>query len=191
MHIRRYLLALLMLTPMTAGTASPANYLVQGNVPQICSVELPVLLTNRPAVNVSGLTGESLTINQLTDPATLATNATSFDVGFAAVCDVPHQLVIESQNNGLWRDILTTRAPGFADAVPYKATVSWGNADALLTADATVRHITSVSVTVDKPVSGDIDLHFSILSGASNSHTYSPLLAGTYRDTIRVTVVPQ
>lgn len=191
MHIRRYLLTLLTLTSMTAGPASAANYLVQGNVPQICSVELPVLLTNRPAINVSGLAGESLTITQLTNPATLATNEASFDVGFAAVCDVPHLLIVESQNNGLWRDVLTTRAPGFADAVPYKATVTWGNANALLNADATVQHIASVSLTVDKPVSGDIDLHFSVLSGASNSHAYAPLLAGTYRDTIRVTVVPQ
>lgn len=188
----RYLLALFLSSISIAAVhAAPANYLVQGNVPQVCSVELPVLLTNHPAINVSGLTGESLTITQLTDPNTLAANAASFDVGFAAICDVPHLLVIESQNNGLWRDTLTTQAPGFADAVPYKASVTWGNASTVLDADATVEHVTSTTATVNKPVTGDIDLHFVILPGASNTTAYAPLLAGTYRDTIRVTVVPQ
>lgn len=168
-----------------------ANFSVNGNVPTICSVQAPVLLTNHPAVNVTSVSGNSLAITQLADQNTLATKATSFDVGFAAVCNLPKTLIVESEYNGLWRQSALQEASGFADAVPYTATVSWGATTGTLDADASVRHTTSLSLPVSGSVNDQIDLHVSVLPGASNTTAWAPLLAGTYQDTILVTVVPQ
>lgn len=176
--------------PAMAGNT--AQYLVQGSVPEICTVQSPTLLTTRPAVNVTELAGQTLQITQLTNQSTLATNATSFDVGFATVCGLPHYVIVQSENNGLWRDVQTTPAPGLADGVPYTATVYWGGAQTSFYADATAKQQTSASLAINEGAVGDIDLHFQIEPGASNGdQAYAPLLAGTYRDTIRVTVVPQ
>lgn len=179
---------LILATPSMAA----ATYQVDGNVPQICSVELPRLLSDTAPINVTSLTGQTIGISELTDPATLATNATSFDVGFAAVCNYAHRLVVESQNNGLWQDQLTPPAPGFGDAVPYRAQISWGGINTQFNADAVTRQIANVSVPVNHPAQGDIELRFQVLQGSSNAQqSFAPLLAGTYRDIIRVTVEPQ
>ena len=180
---------------LAVGASEPswaaATFTAKGNVPIICSVQPPELLSTHPAINVTSVTGNTLTITQLADRNTLAAKAASFDVGFAAVCNLPKTVVVESQFNGLWRQSAQQEAPGFADAVPYTTTVTWGNAQGTLSADATVRKNTEVAVPVTTSVSDPIDLHFEILPGASNSTAWAPLLAGTYQDTILVTVVPQ
>jgi hypothetical protein len=177
--------------PASAATNAPANYQVIGSVPQICSVQDARLIGGLAPVNISTVTGQSITISQLVDVRTLATNSTSFDVGFDAFCNYAHRIVVESQNNGLWRQDLTPAAPGFADAVPYTANVFWGGTSTTLQANASVRQISAIAVPVDNPAAGQIELRFQILPGASNALYFSPLLAGTYSDIIRVTVEPQ
>jgi len=168
-----------------------ATYTVVGSVPQLCTMEDPQLLNGTPQVNVTALTGNSIRIAQLTDPATMATRAASFDIGFKAECNYAHRLVVESQNNGLWRSALTGEGPGFADAVPYTAVVRWGDTTTTFRADAAVRQISTITVPVNRPTQGFVELQFQILAGASNQQSFAPLLAGTYSDIIRVTVEPQ
>jgi len=168
-----------------------ATYTVIGSVPQLCTMADPQLLNGSAPINVTSLTGNSIRITQLTDPATMATRAASFDIGFTAECNYAHRLVVESQNNGLWRSALTGEGPGFADAVPYTAVVRWGDTTTTFRADAEVRQISTITVPVNRPTQGVIELQFQILAGASNLQSFSPLLAGTYSDIIRVTVEPQ
>lgn len=183
--------AIALLCGATAANADSADYRVIGSVPQICSVDQPQLLGGVPAVNISSLTGQSVTIAQLVDTRTLAANAASFDVGFTAFCNYAHRLVVESQNNGLWRQDLTPPAQGFADAVPYTANVRWAGTDVTLQANAAVRQISDLTVPVNMPAAGQIELRFQVAPGASNALSFAPLLAGTYSDVIRVTVEPQ
>jgi hypothetical protein len=173
-----------------AQTLGGQNYLVRAQVPQVCTVELPVLANDRPPVNFSA-NGTSLTIDRLTDPESLAANAASVSVDFNAVCNYPHRIVVETQNNGLWRDAQTNPANGFADAVPYVATLQWGGVDTVLTVDAGFRGTRDFTVNVNEPAAGAIGLKIDIVAGASNTRANAPLLAGVYRDTIRVTVGPQ
>jgi hypothetical protein len=184
------LVAALLAAAMSHASAA-ATYLVQGSVPQLCSMQLPRLLSDRAPINVTDLTGNSIAITQLTDPTTMATKATQFDVGFDAVCNYAHRLVVESQNNGLWRDALTGPAPGFADAVPYTAVITWGDTTTTFRADAEVKQIANVTVPVNKPTEGQIELQFEIRAGAANGDSFAPMLAGRYSDIIRVTVEPQ
>ena len=171
--------------------ANAAGYSVRGSVPQICSVELPTLLTDKPAINVNGLNGSTLMIAELTDPTNLSTRAASFGVGFSAVCNYAHRIVVESQNNGLWRDAPTPVPAGFADAIPYTVTLTWGDVNTTFQADAATQRIADFSVSVGHATEGQIGLFMQILPGASNAQAFAPLLAGIYRDTIRVTVEPQ
>ena len=184
--------ALANVTPAFAQSAGDTkDYLVLGDVPQLCAIELPVLLADHPPVNFTGITGTSLGIDRLVDPTTLATNAASVEVVFTAICNYPHTITLQSQNNGLWRDIAAPPPGGFADAVPYTATLIWGDVNRVFSADASVRGLRDLSAAVARPTQGEIALRLDILPGASNAQSNAPLMAGTYRDTIRVTVGPQ
>ena len=144
-------------------------------------------------INFRTLNGGSLEVDQLTDPTTLSTRGASVELSFPAVCNFAHQIVLESQNNGLWRSELgMTPAPtGFSDAVPYTATLIWGPVTSTFEADASSRQIRDRTQSVDRPVAGQILLRLRIQPGATNLQTNAPLVAGVYRDTLRLTVEPQ
>ena len=168
------------------------DMLVRGRVPQLCAVSTPTLAASG-LINFRTLNGGSLEVDQLTDPTTLSTRGASVELSFPAVCNFAHQIVLESQNNGLWRSELgMTPAPtGFSDAVPYTATLIWGPVTSTFEADASSRQIRDRTQSVDRPVAGQILLRLRIQPGATNLQTNAPLVAGVYRDTLRLTVEPQ
>jgi hypothetical protein len=110
-----------------------------------------------------------------------------------AVCNVPHRLRIEAQNNGLFRTSNTaTQTPsGFASAIPYTASVNWGPQVAVLNADAQVRRAHEEKTAVVNPTAGQVLLRVDIQPGASNVQSNAPVLAGNYGDVLRVTLEPQ
>lgn len=173
-------------------TSATSNFAVNANVPGACAVGPPTLAAGAQ-VNFRGLNGTTLQIDQLVDPATLSTNAASVRVQFEAVCTFPHRLKIETQNNGLWptTERSATVPGGFGNAVPYRANVTWADANLLLNADAAVRRVADNSVFVEGSSLGNIQLRLEIDAGATNEHANAPLLAGTYGDTIRITLEPQ
>lgn len=168
------------------------DFVVRGQVPKVCTIASPTIGAGQ-VVNFLSLTGGTLQVDQLTDPVTLSTRAASAQVNFAAVCNYAHQIVLESQNNGLWRSELgLTPAPtGFSDAVPYTATLAWGPVSNRFEADASARRIRDSAQLVDQPVVGDVTLRLDIQPGATNLQTNAPLVSGVYRDTLRLTVEPQ
>lgn len=168
------------------------NMVVRGQVPRVCAISAPNL-NSGAQINFRTLNGSSIEVDQLTDPVTLSTRAASVEITFPAVCNFAHQVVLESQNNGLWRSELgLTPAPtGFSDGVPYTATLIWGPVNTNFQADASSRQIRDRAQAVDQPVVGDIRLRLDIQPGATNLQTNAPLVAGVYRDTLRLTVEPQ
>ncbi|MFI4933454.1 MAG: hypothetical protein ACHP7N_02440 [Caulobacterales bacterium] len=178
-----------------AAAAAPSTaipFTVTGNAPQVCAVQNPVLAPGA-LVNFQSLNGTTLQLSQLADPKTLAASAASATVTFAAVCNYPHLIVLESQNNGLYRDGAagSPPPPGFADGVPYTATLTWGAVTSQFFVAATTRQTTQDRITVGQPTAGNIQILLTIQSGASNLSANSPLVAGVYSDTLRVTVEPQ
>ena len=122
------LIGLMIATPAVA-QSSPASVAmpVTGSAPQVCAIEQATpVLGNQD--NFRALSGNLLQIDQLVDPRTLAANAASAQVEFAAVCNFPHRIRLESQNNGLWQTDGSMNQPsdGFAYALPYQADLSWG-----------------------------------------------------------------
>jgi hypothetical protein len=177
-----------------AGAEEPdvAPFEVVGQAPQVCALGRPAL-TSGQNLNFRSLNGSLLTIDTLTEGATLATRPAHVTVGFDAVCNYPHRVVLESENNGLWRaSAFSGLTPdGFADGVPYTATLEWGLSNGRLEADATSRDRQDLSVAVDQATAGGLAIQLNIEPGASNLRRGSPLLAGTYQDTLRITVEPQ
>jgi len=193
------ILAGLSLGLAAAGAASaqtaqpqPANFPVHGETPQLCIVGNPQLGSGG-LVNFLSLNGTTLRIDRLADSRTLATQAASADVTFAAMCNFPHRVVLESQNGGLFRGGSVGQPPpsGFADGVPYTATLTWGPVNASFFVDAAARKDTQLGVAVGLPVAGDLKLHLAIQPGASNLTANAPLIAGVYSDTLFVTLEPQ
>lgn len=179
--------------PTSAQTTVATKTLpVTGNTPPVCAVGEPRLQSGHQ-INFRGLSGNTLQIDRMVDPATLAVSAASVDVRFDAVCNYPHRLRIESQNNGLWPTLQRTQtpAPGFAYAVPYQATVTWGDVNGSLNADAQARRVTDQRFNIDQATAGQIDLRLAIAPGASNVRDNAPILAGDYTDTIRLFVEPR
>lgn len=193
--MNRLILILALATAPSAGaeTLEHAPFEVVGEAPQVCTLGVPVLAGGQ-SLNFRGLNGSLLMVDTLTDPTSLTTRAARVTVDFDAICNYPHRLVLESENNGLWRAAaFSGLAPqGFADGVPYTATLNWGEVvNRRLEADATSRDRQDLSVDVDQPTAGGLAIELSIEPGASNLRRGSPLLAGTYQDTLRITVEPQ
>lgn len=188
-------LAALAAVPAAAQTKVAARSLpVIGSTPQVCSMQRGQLQPGG-LINVNGLDGDTLRILKLTDPQTLAARAASATISFAAFCNFPHQVRIESQNNGLWptdgRISASTPGTGFAYALPYQARLTWGDTNGQLDANAKVRQIINQRVSVSGATAGDLLLRIEIAQGASNVTVNAPLLAGTYGDTLRIFLEPR
>lgn len=176
----------------SASLVATQAFPVTGNAPQVCAMQTGRIQTGS-LNNVSGIDGDTLQIVELADPQTLAARASSATISFSAVCNYPHSLRIESQNNGLWPSDgrAGAAAAGFAYAVPYQARLQWGAASGALDANAKVRRVTEQRITVDNATAGDVQLRFDITDGASNLDLRSPLAAGAYGDTIRIFLEPR
>ena len=165
---------------------------VTGNAPAVCTLQNGKLQPGG-LVNITGLDGDVLRIQNLVDSRSLAARAASASIRFAAMCNFPHQVRIESENNGLWPNDARQSAliPGFATAIPYRASLTWGPVNDALDANADVRRLTSSRVAVDQPVVGDVQMRIEIASGASNTAVNAPVVAGTYADTVRIYLEPR
>lgn len=165
---------------------------VTGNAPDVCAIQNPRLQAGSQ-VNFTGIDGNTLQILQFTDPQTLAIRAARITVAFAAVCNFPHRLRIQSENNGLWPTDgrVSGGASGFSYAVPYQAQVTWDGTSSSLRTDGKVRQLVQQVVNIDEPAAGDISLSLDIAEGASNVAVNAPVLAGNYADTVRIFLEPR
>lgn len=172
--------------------ASARSIAVTGSTPQVCTIANGERQTGQ-LVNFNGISGDTLQVTQLVDPATLAARPASATVSFSAVCNYPHQIRIESENNGMWPTDgrLVGGAAGFASALPYDASITWGTTSGLLQTDALVRGSRVQRVNVDQPTGGTVTLRLAILAGASNNGANAPVLAGVYGDTLRIFLEPR
>ncbi len=173
-------------------STSTSDFSVEGYAPQICVISSGQVAEGSP-VNFLGLNGTTLQIDRLVDPTTLSTRGASVEIDFPAVCTYPHRITLESQNNGLWRRAAGsgTAPPNFADGVPYTAQIEWSDINRRLEADTSTRTTRTLSDNVDQAAEGFVKLRLTVLPGASNLRNGSPLVAGVYEDTLRVTVEPQ
>lgn len=141
--------------------------------------------------NFENPTGAVFVVAQLTDPSTLTTRAADLSLKLNAMCNTPHRLIVESQNDGLWRTEVTGATSGFGSAVPYRLGLTWADETREIAATAASRQAIEWEFLVGRPATGDVQLDFSIDAGATNAGLGAPLLAGSYSDVVTVTVESQ
>ena len=180
------------ITPSLPEGAVRKDYPVIGSAPEFCQLGEPELARTAPPVNIRTVIGRVVSIEELTDRETLSTRAASVELAFDAACNFPHQITLESDNNGLFRQSATATAPvGFANAVPYRAELIWDEQSLTLDADALNRRTIRTLLSANEATAGPLILRLAVLPGATNITTHAPLLAGEYRDTLRITVGPR
>lgn len=195
-HVLTLALAALLAGPpvLAAETDSrnEVNYDVAGRTPVVCTLTTDNSGT-RSLVNFRAVDQNIFQIDQMVSPASLSTQAASFDLTLSGVCNSAHVIRLESLNNGLWQvsELPATRPQGFGSAIPYEVSTRWSEQQADLSADAGVRQTRRVTVPVASPASGPLTLHFEIRQGATNLHANAPIIAGAYSDTLTVILEPQ
>jgi hypothetical protein len=172
-----------------APAAEQASIAVTGSVERMCILNAPQF-NSSASTNIASSSGSEVRIANLSNDD-MTTQATRFTAQLAAMCNVSHLLTVTSDRGGLWRDPAGAAPDGFANAVPYRAKISWNGSQETLSANAQSEGEAAQSLAIDQPGTGDIDIEFSIDQGATNAGTGAPLLAGSYNDTLRVTMVPQ
>jgi hypothetical protein len=168
----------------------PATILVDGFADQVCIVGAPEIDVTG-ATNIGQVSGNTVKIANLSDEQDFTTKATDFDIVLPAACNFLHRVVLSSDRGGLWRTTIGGAHAGFADGVPYLATLGWADLSSTLSAPAASLGEIDRSLDVDRPAFGDVTVHIRIDQGATNAGAGAPLVAGAYEDVLRVTVGPQ
>lgn len=165
---------------------------VNGNIPRFCALGEPTIDQSGPRQNIRTVNSSVVAVDSLADPATLTTQAANISLNLPTVCNTAHRITLASDNNGLWREPAVGPEPaGFSGSVPYVLQMNWAGQRTELNAEAQSRSIIEQIAIVDRPTVGDLGLTFSITAGATGQMTNAPLLAGIYRDTVRLTVEAQ
>jgi hypothetical protein len=178
------------LEPVT-GPSSVRQMGVDASAPQWCAITSPggQGIQIGTANNTTAPLGSELRITDLVDATTLSTRAANATIGFDAACNYPHRITVRSQNNGLRRDSNST-GPGIASAVPYTASLNWGDVDLSFFADAQSRNQLERVGNTSGAVAGALTVQVAITAGATNIGPGSPLGAGEYSDVISIEVGP-
>lgn len=167
-----------------------ATVTLSGEADQMCTVGQPTQSTGG-LTNFDTPSGSVFGITRLADPETLSTRAATITLSMDAMCNTIHRVVIASDNNGLWRQGVTTVPSGFGSAVPYTANLVWADQQYPLTAEAASRRTVEEEMLIGRPNTGEMLIEFEINAGATNAGLGAPLLAGEYSDVLRVTVESQ
>ena len=165
---------------------------VNGSAPQVCTIDTARIRAGE-LINFVGLDGDTLRVIDLTASDDLSAQAASAELRFDAVCNFPHRVRLESQENGLWpiSGPVSPTSPEFATALPYLVRLNWADRTQLLEVDARVRRNRIVFTDIDAPAQGEMELRVEIDAGASNTQIGAPVLAGAYSDTLRIYLEPR
>jgi len=185
-------LALTAAAPSCRAQATPEQAIVRaiGSADQLCTLAAPQVNVGG-ANNIGSVAGSTVSIADLSDDQTLSTRATDFDVSFAAMCNFDHRVTLSSDRGGLWLQGVAAPPAGFADAVPYQASLVWADGSQILQANAASEGEIDSALDVNRPAYGDIVIHVHVDQGATNAGSGAPLVAGAYEDILRVTLGAQ
>lgn len=165
---------------------------VSGSAPQVCTIASGRFRTGE-LLNFVGADSDTLRVIELLDPRDLSARAARATISFEAVCNFPHRVRLESQENGLWpvSGPLSPDQGGFATALPYAVSLNWADRAQLLETDAKIRRQRVTFAEIDEPAVGDMTVAISLDAGASNTQSGAPVLAGAYSDVLRIYLEPR
>lgn len=163
---------------------------VTGGADRLCAIGAPRVQAGS-STNLGVVTGQTIDIAHLADSQTFSTRATSFDIDFTAECNFSHKVELSSDRGGLWRIATGQVASAFAEGVPYHAILEWDGAQSTLEATASSVVALDQTLEINAPAHGPLVVQFRVDPGATDKGAGAPLAAGTYQDTLTVTLGPQ
>lgn len=116
-------------------------------------------------------------------------------------CNAPHRITLTSDNGGLQMNSATPVPPGFSNVRPMTYEAHWSSLDAGMGGDGapfgpavqvTTSHTSSAArdyLINGQPIPG-VDRRFDLVLGFAPGTSGQRLLAGTYTDTVTVTISP-
>jgi hypothetical protein len=174
--------------PAAAQDSQAQAFTVDGYSQSVCTLTAP---QNAQATNMnvgsSSAVQVVISVPSLVDEKTSNLQPGSISLNMNMVCNRAHSIRIASGNGGLRPQVDSngTARAGFANRVNYAAQANWGAVSAKLET-ASGEQVTPEAQSLGAFV-GNLALQVSIdQSGAGNL----PLMAGTYTDTLTVTLSP-
>ena len=165
---------------------------VTGRTPEVCSLGNGRFKVSE-LDNFVDTAGDTLRVVQLLDPENLSVRSARATIAVEAVCNFPHRVMLESQDNGLFPlgGPFAAERGDFASALPYAATMEWADQTRLLELNAKIRRPSVIETDVDQAAAGELVIKLELDAGASNTVYGAPVLAGAYGDTLRITLEPR
>jgi len=162
-----------------------------GEAPPMCAVTSAP--TSSQAANVqlnsADLSQGRIVIDQLVDTSTAQLQPASITLSFDVTCNAPHRVLIRSVNGALEPENQPAAlAERFVTEVYYSALLTWDDTTIEMTASGDAATARSQSLT-SFAVTGQVDLEIKV--DASLNDMGTPLLEGTYSDTLVITLGPQ
>jgi len=162
-----------------------------GDAPPMCAVTSAP--TSSQAANVqldsADLRQGRIVIDQLVDSSTAELQPASIKLSFDVTCNAPHRVLIKSINGALEPvNQPATLAERFVTEVYYSALLTWDNTTIEMIASGNAATARSQSLT-SFAITGQVDLEIRV--DASLNDMGTPLLEGTYSDTLVITLGPQ
>jgi hypothetical protein len=165
--------------------AADQNINLTANVTKFCVFTAVPGFTN--PVNASGVASLGTSTVAITNGATSAGIMNDFAFTFTAnaTCNAPSKFHLTSIGNGLKNG--SVAVPGFLNVINYQASGKFNNGIASqLTTNGAAGPLVSVDRATATAISGSVVVDFN-----ASLNTAAPLLAGTYTDTLRLTLTPQ
>ena len=175
--------------PASAQDSQAQSFTIRAHAHSVCALSAPQSAqAANMALGAGSVNQPVITIPSLHDGKTAQLQPASISLMLNMVCNRAHSLRITTGNGGLrsqtGSDVLVR--PGFANRVDYATHVNWGAASAKLQTSGILGEGTA-EVHSPGAFSGNFVLQVLIdESGAG----HLPLTAGTYTDTLTVTLSP-
>lgn len=177
--------AMALTTAAQAAPSASSDITITGVAESVCNIPsapAPSANTNF-TVGASTAAATALTVTDFINDTTALANAAAITLTFgSAMCNYAHVLDLRTLNGGLLNAAPPAIVAGtFLDRVDYSASATFGGTTANLTTDGTAG-LTNGGQAVAGANIGNLVLTITISAGAT------PVLVGTYTDTLRVQI---
>lgn len=195
----------LLLASAGVAAAQPQNLTVGGTAGPVCWLPDSFTLISSTGADTGTFSGNvwqipSTTIAN-TDGSAVTGDQVAVRISGQGFCNTSHEIQLRSTNGSLRRNGTTTPPPGFANTRPVEYDAHWANGAA--TGNARRYGPGIYGFRPPAPGSGAIQAWYIDNDGVPGSRPFDvrlavnrdgtgglPLVAGTYSDTVRVTLVP-
>lgn len=168
--------------------ATDQNITLNANVPKFCKFDAVPSFGSLNNVSVGSATVAASVVNvtTATTPTGIMNNA-GFSFSIQATCNTSSQVVLTSMNGGLKDTSPEPVVSGtFLNRIDYLTTTTWDGAPLGIFSTSGTPMASSTPQLAPGPHSGNLAMNLGFILNNT-----APLAAGTYTDTLRISLTPQ